>query len=219
MRAILLMVAVLPAPAAAATATQDWPCIQPRQPALSLGQMWSGPPADDATAALARQDPAIRTLAARLALRRVTADEAATLIATYAAGAPDAAHLTALTEAVLDRINAQRGAIMDGISRYGHGQGAVAARIAERRARMEAMEAAAAPDFDAIDAEEEKLDWDLRQFEERRQMLTAVCESPVLLEQRAFEIARLIEARLPGVAGTPTAPTAPAPAATPTPVP
>lgn len=194
---------VLAGPLGAAAATQDWPCIQPRQPQLSLGQMWSGPAPDATTAALARSDAAIGALATRLALRRVTPAEAAALIDGYAATAADAAHLTALAEAVLARTNAQRGAIIEGIGRYGSGQGAVASRIAARRATMDALSAAATPDYDAIDAEEERLDWDLRHFEERRQMLAAVCESPVLLEQRAFEIARLIQARLPGTGPIP----------------
>ena len=39
--------------------------------------------------------------------------------------------------------------------------------------------------------------WDKRIFDERNQALHYVCETPVLLEQRLFEIARRIQARLP----------------------
>ena len=38
------------------------------------------------------------------------------------------------------------------------------------------------------------LDWDMRIYEERERSLTYVCEVPVLYEQRAFAIAKLIEA-------------------------
>ena len=62
--------------------------------------------------------------------------------------------------------------------------------------RFEDEVTAVGESFDAIDAEEEKRDWDTRIFEERRQMLTAVCESPVLLERRLFELARMIQSRL-----------------------
>ena len=200
MRKVLMLLAVLAAPAAGpaagAQATQDWPCIQPRQPHLSLGQMWAGPPADAASDALARGDAGVAALADRLAQRRLGMDEAAALIA---AEAPDAVRLTALMQAVLAQVDAQRSAIMDGIARYGHGQAGLAAGIAARRATLASLEAAAKPDYDAIDAEEQRLDWDLRIFDERRQMLTAVCESPVLLEQRAFELARLIAAQLPAI--------------------
>ena len=44
---------------------------------------------------------------------------------------------------------------------------------------------------------ESQFAWDRRIFEERSQALTYVCETPVLLEQRLFEIARRIQARLP----------------------
>lgn len=191
--------------ASAQSATQDWPCIQPRQPQLSLGQMWAGPAPDAASDALARGDAGVRDLAGRLALRRVSDEDAAAMIASFATANGDAAHLTALMQAVLSEINDERGAIIEGIARYGHGQGAVAERIATRRTAMDQMQKAATPDFDAIDAEEQKLDWDTRIFEERRQMLSAVCDSPVLLEQRAFSLARLIQAQLPGqAAATPT---------------
>ncbi len=58
------------------------------------------------------------------------------------------------------------------------------------------MEAAEEPDFDAIDAEEEALDWDQRILTERQQSLTYVCETPVLLEQRAFALGRALSAHI-----------------------
>ena len=126
----------------------------------------------------------------------IAALSVAELLAAYGTGA--LSPVDAL-QAVLAQVDAQRSAIMDGIARYGHGQAGLAAGIAARRATLASLEAAAKPDYDAIDAEEQRLDWDLRIFDERRQMLTAVCESPVLLEQRAFELARLIAAQLPAI--------------------
>lgn len=199
--ALALMLITPAAPAAEATA--EWPCIQPRQPHLSLGQMWSGPVPTPQIEAIAREDGAIGALAEKLALRRVPVDEARGLIAAFAADSPPD-RLVALMLATLARVDGQRTAILDGIARYGGGQSALARNIAERRAALEAMGQAAPLDFDKIDAEEEKLDWDQRIFEERRQMLTAVCESPILMEQRLFEIARLIAAAMPAQAATPT---------------
>jgi hypothetical protein len=57
---------------------------------------------------------------------------------------------------------------------------------------------------DAPDAEtskevqelETRFAWDRRIFEERNQALEFVCETPVLLEQRLFEISRKIQGRL-----------------------
>lgn len=193
MRLLTALFLVAATPVLAAQATQDWPCIQARQPRLSVGQMWSGPAPDTATEALAREDSEIRALAARLAQRRLPVEEAGPLLDAFGS---DPQRLTALFLAVFQRIESERERLLDGIARYGGGQAALATQIEARRARMAQLEAAAQPDFDAIDAEEEMRDWDTRIFEERRQMLTAVCESPVLLERRLFELARLIQSRL-----------------------
>ena len=39
-------------------------------------------------------------------------------------------------------------------------------------------------------------DWDIRIFEDRRQSLVYLCEQPVLLEQRAFALARAIASHM-----------------------
>lgn len=172
----------------------DWPCIQRKQPHLSLGQMWNGPEPDDAIRELA-QTPEIGQLADRLEQRRLPIDEATAQIGTFAAGA-DNRQMTALMVALLDRIEPQRVRLISGIARYGHKQVDLTRQIEERRARMAEMEKAEKPDFDAIDAEEKKLDWDMRIFQDRQQSLTYVCETPVLLEQRLFALGRAIEAGL-----------------------
>lgn len=185
--AVILM--VLAGPAFGAVATPDWPCVQRKQPSLSLGQMWTGPEP------VTSQDPDLRALAEALAQRRLPIEDAEAKIADFAAGADDA-RLAALMAAVLAQINPDRDALIAGISRYGHAQVALAQRIEERRAKVAGLEAAPHPDFDAIDAEEKALDLDRRVFEDRAASLTYVCETPVILEQRAFALARAIAAHL-----------------------
>lgn len=191
----LLLAAVLlgAGPAVGAQATQDWPCIQPRQPRLSVGQMWSGPVPDAATEAIARDDAEIAALADRLAQRRLSLEDAAPLLEPLG---HDPQRLTALFLAAFQRIETERERLLDGTARYGRGQATLAAQIEGRRARLAELQAAASPEPDVIHDEEAKRDWDTRVFEERRQMLTAVCESPVLLEKRLFELARMIQSRL-----------------------
>ncbi|MFC0201347.1 hypothetical protein [Paracoccus rhizosphaerae] len=190
-----LLLALLAAPASAATGTDpDWPCIQRKQPHLSLGQVWTGPQPDDRTSELVR-DPQIERLAARLEQRRLPLEEAEADIADFAEDADDA-QLVALMQAIFQKVESDRGAIIGGIARYGRSQVEMADRIAERRSRMAELEDAAEPDFDAIDAEEEALDWDSRIFTERQQSLTYVCETPVILEQRLFALGRAIASHL-----------------------
>lgn len=196
MRAICLATALLAAaPALAAQPTADWPCIQPRQPHLSLGQVWTGP-TPEATALELADTPEIAALADRIVERRMPIEDAEAEIAAFARGR-DPAALSALMQAAFQRIDRHRGLLMDGISRYGHKQVGLAAQVERRRARMAELESAATPDFDAIDAEEKALDWDRRIFDERRQSLTYVCETPVILEQRLFALGRAIASHLP----------------------
>lgn len=194
-RAFALILVLAAGPALAADGTDPtWPCIQRKQPHLSMGQIWTGAVPDQAAQQLSR-DPKIAALADRLEQRRLPLPEAEAEIAAYA-GTADDLHLTALMQAIFDRIEPDRSTLIAGIARYGQGQVGLARRIEDRRQRMDALQAAEAPDFDAIDAEEEALDWDQRIFTERQQQLTYVCETPVILEQRAFALARAIASHL-----------------------
>ena len=191
MRHLLILVMLAAVPARAATPTPDWPCVQPRQSHLSLGQVWTGPPPPEGAA----ETPEIAALAERVVQRRMPIEEATAAIDAFAQG-KDAETLALLMQAIFHRIDMQRTAILGGISRYGHRQVALAARVEARRARMAELEAADPPDFNAIDAEEEALDWDMRVFSDRQQSLTYVCETPVILEQRLFALGRALAAHL-----------------------
>ena len=191
MRHLLILVMLAAVPAQAATPTPDWPCVQPRQSHLSLGQVWTGPPPPEGAA----ETPEIAALADRVVQRRMPIEEATAAIDAFAQG-KDAETLALLMQAIFHRIDMQRTAILGGISRYGHRQVALAARVEARRARMAELDAADPPDFDAIDAEEEALDWDMRVFSDRQQSLTYVCETPVILEQRLFALGRAVAAHL-----------------------
>jgi hypothetical protein len=187
-----LLTALLAAPAGAATFDDpDWPCIQRRVDSLSVGQMWPGPfPETDW-----RVIEALRTLGPALAQRRVSVEEVGERAAAYADTLPEAdraEHMALLFTAILEQINAQRAQLISGVGRYARRQAALAERVDQRRAEIAALMDAEDKDFDRIDAVEEALEWDTRIFRERAQSLSYVCEAPVLLEQRAFAIARIL---------------------------
>ncbi|MFO1139354.1 MAG: hypothetical protein U1E41_09805 [Paracoccus sp. (in: a-proteobacteria)] len=195
MRYLAVAFCLLAGAAQAETGTDpDWPCVQRKQPHLSLGQMWNGPAPDEATRTLAAS-PQVAALADRLEQRRLALPVAEAEIAEYAKTA-DNQHLTALMQAIFDRVDPRRTALIAGIGRYGRKQVDLAAKIEGDRRRMAEMQAAAKPDFDAIDKQEEQLDWDTRIFQDRQQALSYVCETPVILEQRVFALARAIAAGL-----------------------
>ncbi len=186
-----------PRPAAAATGG-DWPCVQRKVPRLSIGQMWSGPLVEGGVWS---GDAAIRELAPKLASRRLPVEEAGPLIDEFASSAAaDKAHrLAMLFAATFEIIDRDRSSVVAGIERYSKRQQALAAKIGDESLKIGEMKRTSDgsnPVLDRIEDAEVALDWDMRIYEERERSLTYVCEVPVLYEQRAFAIAKLIEAKL-----------------------
>jgi hypothetical protein len=194
-RAVLLSLVVAAPAYAAGPPDPDWPCIQRRQPHLSLAQVWAGPPPDEATLALA-ETPEVQAVARVIALRRTPLEDAEARIADFAED-HDAEALTALYVATFEHINQARDRVMAGITRYAHKQAALDVEIDDARHELAALDAAEPKDFDRMDAVEEKLDWSTRIFKDRQQSLTYACETPVILEQRAFALGRATAGHLP----------------------
>ncbi|HET6520010.1 MAG TPA: hypothetical protein VFG47_09340 [Geminicoccaceae bacterium] len=184
-------------------ADPDWPCIQRLVPELSAGMIWTGPPPDGA-AATWRDDAAVRDLAAEIAARRTPLEEAERRVAEFADGLDPAARderLTMLFAGVLDTINRERSEIISGIKRFARRQRALGGEIAEVNAALRELEreegGGTAEERAARRREiEERRDWSVRIFDEREGSLTYLCEQPVLLDQRAFALAREIAAHL-----------------------
>ena len=140
--------------------------------------------------------PDIQKVAQVIALRRTPLAEADVQIATVAeSNDPEA--LVALFAATFDHIDSTRARIMDGITRYAHKQQALETQIEDLRHQFAALDAAQTKDFDKMDEVEKQLDWSTRIFQDRQQSLTYVCETPVVLEQRAFAIGRAVQDHLP----------------------
>jgi len=194
----LTLCTILPSAAMAATYDDpDWPCIQRKVPDISVAQMWAGPEVTDTIVKL-EKDSEITQLAARLALRRVSLDEAEKLIADFAAGPEDNRNdrLTALFAKTFAHISTERKSVMAGISRYAHKQAGLSEQIEQRRETLAAMQGETNSDLDKLEELQDNLAWDERIFNERRQSLSYVCETPTILEQRIFSIARAIQSQL-----------------------
>lgn len=169
---------------------RSWPCIQRKVDRLSYGIVW--PEVIDA-GTLA---PEANALAQKLALRRVSLEEAADLIMQYRdAGADRQSYGLVFLEAFA-RMDRDRTRLVRGIERYSLSQVGLSAKIADIRSDMDREMTKSDPDFDRLDLLEESLDWNARIFKDRQSVLTYVCESPVLLEKRIFAIGKLLlEAR------------------------
>lgn len=180
--------------ATAQDADPDWPCIQRLLPEIAGGMIWAGPPLEDADPKAA--DKALKALAAELAARRVPIEEAERQVETFAAPLADAdraPRLTNLFNAALEIINQDRASIINGIKKFSRGQRTLADKITAKNQELETIDRSEFLKRDTLTAER---DWDIRIFEDRRQSLTFLCEQPVLLEQRAFALARAIASHL-----------------------
>jgi len=174
----------------------DWPCAQIKVPDISLAAMWAGPAIDDVGNAW-EQDDAIRALVARLAARRTPLDEAEKAIADFITGEQAERQRKAklIVAGLFDTLNRERSAVMSGIERYSRRQQDFAKQI--RSSVRELHDLQNQPDQESkIDELAARVEWETRIFEERRKTIGYVCEVPVLIEQRLFALARMIQQAL-----------------------
>lgn len=178
--------------AAADFSDPDWPCIQRKVENLSSGLMWPHPVTP------APLTPEAEELAAVLALRRVSLEEAEAHIRTFLEQqAADEQLLGNVFHAVFDKLSADRLRLIGGIARYSRSQIELSQKIEAERNEMAKLNAEKTPDFDRIDKLEEEMDWNERIFLDRSRALTYVCETPVLLEKRVYAVAQLLLKHLP----------------------
>ncbi|MGI9450021.1 MAG: hypothetical protein ACR2QH_05190 [Geminicoccaceae bacterium] len=181
--------------AAAEEADPDWPCVQRLLPEIAGGMIWSGPPLDEAAEAK-EGEKNLKALADELSARRVPIEDAEEHVESFAAELDDtekASSLTNLFKLTLDVINKDRASIINGIKKFSRGQRNLADKITAKNQKIESIDKSEILKRDALRAER---DWDIRIFEDRRQSLVYLCEQPVLLEQRAFALARAIASHL-----------------------
>ena len=174
-----------------------WPCAQQKVPSISGGTIWSGP--DLSQGKDWDQDNDVAALAQKLASRRLPLNDADPLIADFVkqAGAGKDKKLTQLFVGTLEIINTSRGEILQGIMRYARGQERLAERMRTESDKIsEAQEDVQGPTGIAANEVNRDFAWDQRIFKERKQALSYVCETPSLLERRAYEIGKRIQAQL-----------------------
>jgi hypothetical protein len=171
----------------------DWPCVQRLVPEIAPAVIWAGPPLDHALAAPA---PTIIHLATELAARRVPLEDAAQQVAEFArtlSSNEKNEQLTQLFARTLEIINGDRTSIIQGIKKYARSERALAESISAKNERLSELPAERILERETLIAER---DWDIRIYDDRRAALPYLCEQPVLLEQRAFALARAIAGHL-----------------------
>jgi hypothetical protein len=172
----------------------DWPCMQIKVPEISAAAVWSGPPIDDVRNAW-QEDPAVRDLVGRLAARRTALDDGQRTISDFITGnaAERQKKAKLLFAGLLARLNAERSEVMDGIERFFRQQKELAAKTRLEISELRQLQDVANQDQAKTEELANRVAWDTRIFDERRRTISFACEVPVLIEQRLFGLARMIE--------------------------
>jgi len=172
----------------------DWPCQQLKVPEISIASVWTGPaiePADKEKPA----DPKLAELVVRLAARRTPMEDARKLIADFVVGSREEKQEKAkrLFAALYSTLNAQRDQVMNGIERFSRKQKAMAEDIRQQGRKMRELQDR--PNVDQAQSDElsSQLLWQTRIFEDRRKTTSYVCDVPVLIEKRLFDLASAIQ--------------------------
>jgi hypothetical protein len=175
----------------------DWPCRQILVGRLSVAAVWSGPSIEGI---IWRNDQAVADLVTKLAARRTPLDDAGPAIEDFARsqGAGKTKKLTAVFAGLFEMLDYERTQVIEGLLRFGAKQKALAAKIRAENALPREAPGKNSPDASGQDAQPvvRDLEWDLRVFDERHQSLIYVCETPTLIEQRLFALAKVIQSKL-----------------------
>ncbi len=201
---VVLAIAIIAASAPQASAQpgakadSDWPCPQIKTPTYSLASVWAGPPLDLNSQSW-RDESDVADLAAKMSQRRVPIADVEAAIADFKAkaGADAEPKLLRAFAAAFDDLSQQRSQVLAGLERFGRKQRAMADRIrAEAGAVQDSAEQNQNGQSPSGAGSQERLQWDIRVFDDRRKTVQYVCEAPTLIEQRIGAIARAVQSNL-----------------------
>ncbi|NJM29212.1 MAG: hypothetical protein HC855_02970 [Rhizobiales bacterium] len=94
---------------------------------------------------------------------------------------------------LVETVNAERASVIAGLERFGGAQKNLAELVRKENATLSDLRNDASADPALVAQQTEVLNWNLRIFEERQRSLRFVCEVPVIIEQRLFNLTRDIQ--------------------------
>jgi hypothetical protein len=175
-------------------ADPDWPCHQLKVTSLPLATVWEGPALAAPSGAL-RDDPDVAALATKMTQRRTPVEdvEASIVAIKGKQGAEAKDKLLGAFAMAFGDLTEQRSKILDGLERFGRRQREMGEQIRQENEALQKAVDAAHGERDAEQEElQKRLDWDLRVFNDRRQTIAYVCETPAEIEHRIGAIARAV---------------------------
>ena len=188
------------APAAAYKEDKNWPCVQAKMKKITAGTMWPGFSANEEDTSW-QSNKLVKEMTSQILPRRVELAETDKIIAKFVADNADEKDklIEQIFVALIQQTNSTRSDIIGGIGRYANRQQQLAERIKENRRKVDEFEKK--DEAGTLTKEEDKefvkieqqLEWDIRIHEEREQSLDHVCESPVIISQRLYELSKQLQ--------------------------
>src|SRR5665213_3011847 len=171
----------------------DWPCQQIKVPELSLASVWSGPPVDPQQTDW-QNDQSVADLVHEVVQRREPLAQAQDKIHAFAQQAKEQKQekLLALLAGLLSVLDQERGAVIEGLDRFGNRQKELAAGIRDDNDKLRQLQADTSADTGAVTQMLQRVTWEAEVFQDRRQVLSYACDVPGKIEQRLFALARTI---------------------------
>jgi hypothetical protein len=172
----------------------DWPCQQIKVPELSLASVWSGPPVDPQQTDW-QDDQSVADLVHEIVQRRVPLAQAQDKIHAFAQQAKEQKQekLLAVLAGLFSVLDQERGAVIEGLDRFGNRQKELAAGIRDDNDKLRQMQADTNADAGAVNQMLQRVTWEAEVFQDRRQVLSYACDVPGKIEQRLFALARTIQ--------------------------
>jgi hypothetical protein len=197
----LLAALLLAMPAAAQHrgADPDWPCQQRLVPRITAGSVWAGPPLDGAGDW--HGDERVAALVAKIAPRRVSAEQGEAAIDQFAQSISDgkdrARLLTLVFAGLLEETNRERDGLIKRLKDIGRRQRELAEIASSAADELSHIPADATGDEAARRTDlEQRFQYVTRAFEGGRQTIRYACDAPVQLEARLGRYARALQAHL-----------------------
>ena len=161
----------------------DWPCIQVLIEELSWGSMWTGPPLDENSSKWI-DDENLSALAKKLMNRKTKENEGIDELKNYIKKNKSPKKLNKLFHALFDTTNEIWKKRNAKLLNFGKRQRLTSEKISIKLNKIKELSKDLNLNKDEIEKLENEKFWDIRRFEDRRNLSDSLCEQPRFYEKR-----------------------------------
>ena len=169
----------------------DWPCIQVLIEELSWGSIWTGSPLNKNSAKWV-DDENLSALAKKLMNRKTKENEGIDELKKYIKKNNSSNQLTKLFHALFDTTNEIWKKRIKKLLNFGKRQRLTSEKIAMKLEKIKELTKEPDLNKDKIQKLEQEKFWDIRRFEDRRNISDSLCEQPRFYEKRLGVYGNLI---------------------------